>query len=321
MSQQEATPKLNGLNHIRAVAAEFLTVAVAASGCAYLNPFQPVHHSNTATPVASATPFHTPNSVSISTLPVSSRPTLSPTETAATPTSTETSVTPSPTATATKTTETKTTPNPNIDNSISKVPSCNRPAGSKAIVTIDDYGTPKQIDAYLTALRKENMKAIFFPVGQFVEGHPELIKKIKEAGHEVGYHTYDHPQLSTLTSDIEKLKQEVTPPAGLMTTELPLLRLPYGDGAENKKLLTELTKLNMQACTWKDDSRDWDGSTREKIMNRLTVGDKYSPDPVGPGDVILFHMHSKHGAETIPYFAKWMRKKGILYETLTNSHA
>jgi len=48
----------------------------------------------------------------------------------------------------------------------------------------------------LATLKKQNVKASFFLEGRWVQKNPELAKMIVEAGHEVGNHSYTHPDMS-----------------------------------------------------------------------------------------------------------------------------
>ena len=60
----------------------------------------------------------------------------------------------------------------------------------------------------LDVLKKHNVKATFFLVGNFIETAPELVKRMVNEGHTVGNHTMTHPDMSSI-SDIEAFKKEV----------------------------------------------------------------------------------------------------------------
>ena len=73
--------------------------------------------------------------------------------------------------------------------------------------------------AILDALKKHNVPATFFVVGNFLSDNPDLIKRMVEEGHIVGNHTYTHPDMSKISTmesfskeiqDVEKLYQEIT---------------------------------------------------------------------------------------------------------------
>ena len=60
----------------------------------------------------------------------------------------------------------------------------------------------------LAILKKHHVKATFFLEGSWAQKNPELAKMISEAGHEVGNHSYTHPDMKNLSTD--KIRQEIT---------------------------------------------------------------------------------------------------------------
>lgn len=92
------------------------------------------------------------------------------------------------------------------------------PAGSRGhlLVCFDfegSYGMPydaaydqsKSTDLILTELAKYDAHAVFFVVGRMVEDHPDVVRAIAAAGHEIGIHGYEHHHLSRY--DAEALVQ------------------------------------------------------------------------------------------------------------------
>ena len=89
----------------------------------------------------------------------------------------------------------------------------------------------------LDALKKHNANAAFFVVGNFISTSPDLIKRMHEEGHTVGNHTYNHPDMSKISTkeafekelkDVEDAYKEITgeemtryyrPPQGKYSTE------------------------------------------------------------------------------------------------------
>lgn len=70
------------------------------------------------------------------------------------------------------------------------------------------------VDKILDSLAKRNQKATFFVLGWLAEHHPQAIRKIAEAGHQVGCHTYQHELLTNfnqkqLHDDLYKAKSEI----------------------------------------------------------------------------------------------------------------
>src|SRR5690606_26414400 len=56
-------------------------------------------------------------------------------------------------------------------------------------------------DEILAILDRYGVKTTFFLAGYWVEKHPDYVKKIHEAGHEIGTHSYAHPHMNSMTRD------------------------------------------------------------------------------------------------------------------------
>ncbi|MET9634798.1 polysaccharide deacetylase family protein, partial [Lentzea sp. NPDC006480] len=81
-------------------------------------------------------------------------------------------------------------------------------------LTFDDGPDPAGAQQVLDTLREEQAKATFFLMGRDLASHPELGRKIAEAGHEIGNHTYNHERMvgvtpSTVTKEIEDTDRQI----------------------------------------------------------------------------------------------------------------
>ncbi len=120
-------------------------------------------------------------------------------------------------------------------------------------ITFDD-GPGKYTDKLLDYLKKSGARATFFVVGTNVENYPKIVKRIKDEGHEIGNHTYNHAQLTKLSSkaiktQIKKTNKLVKNACGSKPT---LIRPPYG--AYNNAVL-DATSLPI--IIWSVDPQDW----------------------------------------------------------------
>lgn len=208
-----------------------------------------------------------------------------------------------------------------IDNHPDSTKRCDRPVDAPILFTFDDSGSTQQIETLLAVLDKENIRAAFFPIGDWVEKNLDLITEIKQQGHYVGNHTQTHARLGqidlTKPGSEAKFYQEIYPLEGVANTNPILLRPPFEDGAYDPAIEDALKAKGIQECTWTADPRDWDGSTASQILNRLEKGDQYTK-PIEPGGVILMHMLGEHTVEAIPGIVSYLTSKGITYETLRN---
>ncbi len=67
----------------------------------------------------------------------------------------------------------------------------------EVVLTFDDGPWPGNTEKVLDALAEQCTKALFFPIGKHAGWHPEIMKKVKAAGHTVGTHTWSHKNLGS----------------------------------------------------------------------------------------------------------------------------
>src|SRR3954462_7715615 len=71
--------------------------------------------------------------------------------------------------------------------------------GPYIAMTFDDGPSPETTPRLLDILKQRNIKATFFMIGQNAERHPDIVKRILADGHEIGNHSWTHPQLAKLS--------------------------------------------------------------------------------------------------------------------------
>ncbi len=159
-------------------------------------------------------------------------------------------------------------------------PSIN-PKKPMVALTFDD-GPGRYTDRLLNCLKKNHATATFFMVGSNVPSHKSTVKKMAKMGCELGNHSYSHAAFSTLSnssiaSEVSRTSRNIKNAAGRGPT---LLRLPYGDGAANSRVLSA---IGLPSVYWSIDTRDW--------ANTGNPGHTVSAvlDHVRSGDIILMH--------------------------------
>lgn len=209
-----------------------------------------------------------------------------------------------------------------VDNSSMEViRSCNRPVGSGVLLTFDDTGSPEQVQAILEALEEHNMQGAFFPTGEWAVQHLDLIDQMKQQGHLVGNHTQTHAPLGKLSSnDPDEFYAEVYPLEGVANTTPMWLRPPYEDGAYDPLVIERLNEHGVQICTWTADTYDWSGSSVNEMLERLAVGDEFSPEPIGEDGVILMHMQAEYTPELIGEIANFLEVRGLAHASLLDGN-
>jgi len=113
-------------------------------------------------------------------------------------------------------------------------------------LTFDDGPSAENTSAVLDVLKKRNIKATFFLVGENVEKHPEIAKRIAAEGHTIGIHCYSHDykalyeSVDTYLADFEKAKAVVYEVTGV---EAKLFRFPGGSiNSYNKKVYKDIAE-------------------------------------------------------------------------------
>ncbi len=191
---------------------------------------------------------------------------------------------------------------------------CNRPDNRGVLLTFDDQGTDQQIYDILERLRHYNIRAAFFPTGQWAQKHLYLIDQMKAEGHMIGNHTYSHVNLKVLSDTNESaFYGEIHPVEGVINTQPMLLRPPYGEGAYDTLMRSRLTEKKIQVCTWTADTLDWNGDGVEVMMDRLRNGYVNLP-PLGPDGVILMHMGGQYTPRLIDAIVDYLKQMHWKYD-------
>jgi hypothetical protein len=80
----------------------------------------------------------------------------------------------------------------------------------RTVLTFDDGPDPVFTPQVLDVLKKYHVPAIFFVVGKNAAAHPDLLARMIREGHEIGNHSFSHPDLFTLSSLHQELELTLT---------------------------------------------------------------------------------------------------------------
>lgn len=150
-------------------------------------------------------------------------------------------------------------------------------------LTFDDGPHCEHTRALLDLLESLGVKATFFVVGANAAAEPDLVRRMAEAGHEVGNHTWHHHDPRTVSAR-QFLNEVCQTDAYLrrLTGRTPqTMRPPKGDLNWGK--LTGLWKQGKTVALWNVDPRDY------AIRSRADIVDWASAYEPRDGDVLLFH--------------------------------
>jgi peptidoglycan/xylan/chitin deacetylase (PgdA/CDA1 family) len=187
------------------------------------------------------------------------------------------------------------------------------PLGKEIALTFDDGPDPIQTPIILELLKTAGFKATFFCIGERLQNHPELTKKIIDDGHTIGNHTYSHSNWFPLFP-ARKMKNEIESTQKLIEQYYPAdvqwFRPPFG--VTNPTLAKALKHKNLKIAGWSIRSFDTKNLPKEKILNRIT-------SKLKPGEIILMHDTSQHIEWILTELIKHMQKEGYTSVSLTAS--
>ncbi|KAJ3073611.1 chitin deacetylase [Podochytrium sp. JEL0797] len=132
--------------------------------------------------------------------------------------------------------------------------------------TFDDgpgYSTPDVVDYF----QGVGMSATFWVIGTNVLQLPDTLALTFDAGHQIGIHTWSHPDLTTLTDDqiIAELVYGAKAIYEVLGVVPQFFRPPYGAIDDNIRSLA--ATMGLQAVTWSEDSEDWTCVGFDNITN------------------------------------------------------
>ncbi len=166
----------------------------------------------------------------------------------------------------------------------------------------------------LDALKKHNANAAFFVVGNFISTSPDLIKRMHEEGHTVGNHTYNHPDMSKISTkeafekelkDVEDAYKEITgeemtryyrPPQGKYSTE----NLQMAKDMGYHTFFWSLAYVD-----WYQDKQPSHEEAFDKLLGRIH-----------PGAVVLLHSTSSTNGEILDELLNKWEEMGYTFQSL-----
>lgn len=178
-------------------------------------------------------------------------------------------------------------------------------AGEKVIYLTFDAGYENGCTArILDILKKHQVPAAFFLVGNYMQTHPDLVRRMAEEGHIVGNHTMHHPDMSKIADEaafrrelegVEALYKEIT------GQEMAKFYRPP-QGVYSKNNLEMAQKMGYKTVFWSLAYVDWNNDaqpTAEYAFSKLLPR-------THDGAVVLLHSTSKTNAQILDeLLTKW----------------
>lgn len=164
----------------------------------------------------------------------------------------------------------------------------------------------------LDVLDKYNVKSTFFVMGKWInfpEGNKVKFLEVVKRGHEIGNHSYQHPnflqinrkQIEKEIVNTEKIIYDIT------GKRSDYFRFPGGGfTGEGVKIVNE---NNLKAIQWSKDSLDWKNTSADFEYNRVMKN-------IQAGDIILFHNNGKYTATNLQRIIPKLQAEGYKFVTI-----
>ncbi|MDB6155095.1 MAG: polysaccharide deacetylase family protein [Chthoniobacteraceae bacterium] len=178
-------------------------------------------------------------------------------------------------------------------------------------MTFDDGPHAENTPRLLDMLKKRNIKATFFVVGECAAQYPAIMKRIIAEGHEIGNHSWSHPLLSKMgegavTEQLQRTHDAIVNSTGVVPT---LMRPPFGGFTANQRAWAN-KKWGYKTILWDVDPLDW------KVRNAAHVQSEIERQTVH-GSIVLSHDIHKTTVDAMPATLDNLAAKGFKFVTVT----
>ncbi|MGI8809496.1 MAG: polysaccharide deacetylase family protein [Acidimicrobiales bacterium] len=214
-----------------------------------------------------------------------------------------------------------TSPPTTISGAPAQVVSRGEPNRRTVALTFDagaDVGFTAQI---LDTLDRSGIKSTFGITGRWAEGHPDLVRRMAQAGHLVMNHSYEHRSFTGVSArpallspddrrnDLERADNTIRTLTGHSTR--PWFRSPYGD--YDASLSAVLGSLGYRYnVLWTVDSLGWQGLSPAAITSRCL-------ERTVPGAILLFHVGAQsQDSAALPAIIAGLRQAGYGFGTVAD---
>lgn len=178
----------------------------------------------------------------------------------------------------------------------------------RVAITFDDGPHATFTPRLLAKLRKHRAQATFYLQGHLVERRPGMVRQMIRDGHAVANHSWDHPNLTKVSSGeaATQLRRTSAAIRSAISQRPGLFRPPYG--ATNSRIASIARDHGMRQQLWTIDTRDWARLSSSEITKRALIGLRKHRR-----NVILMHDGVANSAQTVaavPAIIKGLRKRG-----------
>lgn len=179
-------------------------------------------------------------------------------------------------------------------------------ADKRIALTFNAAWTAEDIPELLEMLNQHQVMCTFFLVGEWAEKNPSQARMIAQAGHEIGNHSYAHPDMTKLTAqqikdDISKADAAIQQATGVWPV---LFRAP--SGAYNDTAIEAAQSLSHVAVQWTVDSIDWKRHDAAALTKRVL-------QKARPGAIVLMHTGLENTRAALPDIIAGLKAEGYTF--------
>src|SRR5947209_18545253 len=183
--------------------------------------------------------------------------------------------------------------------------------GPYIAMTFDDGPSATLTPKLLDLLAAHHIKATFFVIGENVAEHPEIVERAAREGHEIGNHSWSHPDLAKMSDDAVRSQIKRTEDAitGAIGSRPVLLRPPYGSITTRQKHFIH-DDLGYEIILWDVDPLDWKEPGPNIVSSRILKETR-------PGSIVLSHDIHAQTIQAMPATLTELEVKGFKFVTVS----
>jgi peptidoglycan/xylan/chitin deacetylase (PgdA/CDA1 family) len=183
--------------------------------------------------------------------------------------------------------------------------------GPYIAMTFDDGPSATLTPKLLDLLAAHHIKATFFVIGENVAEHPEIVARAAREGHEIGNHSWSHPNFAKMSAESVHTQLQRTDDAIKNATgnRPTLMRPPYGSVTEREKRWIH-DEFGYRIILWDVDPYDWKRPGPAVVRNRILKETQ-------PGSIVLSHDIHPGTIEAMPSTFDALEAKGFKFITVS----
>ena len=199
-------------------------------------------------------------------------------------------------------------------------------------LTFDDGPHPKNTTKVLDILKKYNIKATFFVIGDWVKLYPNIVKRIDSEGHAIACHSMTHrmnviyKSVKNFEEDLNNWEKTIKEVLGDLPESL-IYRFPGGTNYSNdygigKELVKLVQDRNYSIYDWTASNGDrWpggkkEGETTDEYLRRLMMETIKSCDRIKDPCVVLLHDSANETVDMLEWSIETLLSQGYQFDNL-----